>query len=342
MPPRYEAGRLTDPREEGLESLPYPIRPMLAVLRDDLPHDDERWGYEMKWDGVRAVVYVEGGTGTYRALTRNEQDVTSTYPELGRMVPTLGSRRVVLDGEIVAFDERGQPSFAQLQPRMQVTNAAQVRRLMNATPVTYMVFDVLYLDDRSTLDLAYVERRRLLESLRLEGDRWHTPPARYGGGAAVLREAKEFGLEGVIAKELDSRYYPARRCDCWIKVKHLRTQEVVIGGWKPGKGRRGGTIGSLLLGIPGERGLDYVGHVGTGFTDQSLRELAEELQPLERATPPFGHPMPRQDASHARWVEPELVGEVRFTEWTREGRLRHPAWRGLRRDKNPQEVVRET
>jgi bifunctional non-homologous end joining protein LigD len=258
------------------------------------------------------------------------------------MAEALGSREVVLDGELVAFDEQGRPSFGTLQSRMHVTDAASVRRLAASTPVTYLVFDVLHLDGRSLLGFPYTERRELLESLELSGPSWQTPPWFPGGGDAVLAASKEQGLEGVIAKRLDSRYYAGKRSDCWLKVKNLRTQEVVIGGWKPGEGRRKGAIGSLLLGVPGDDGLDYVGHVGTGFSDKMLRDLEQDLAPLARDDPPFATTVPRQHAKDARWVEPTLVGEVVFGEWTREGRLRHPVWRGLRPDKDPTEVTRES
>jgi bifunctional non-homologous end joining protein LigD len=329
-----------DPPPEGFEPLPELIRPMLAVLRDELPRDDDAYGYEFKWDGVRAVVYVDGGRP--RVLSRNDRDVTGSYPELRVLAESLGARQVVLDGEIVAMDAAGRPSFETLQSRMHVTNAAQVRRLMAQTPITYLVFDVLHLDGRSLLGRPYAERRDMLESLGLSGASWQTPPHFVGGGQAVLAASKEQGLEGVIAKRLDSRYYAGRRSDCWLKLKNLRTQEVVIGGWKPGEGRRKGAIGSLLLGVPGPDGLEYVGHVGTGFTDKMLRDLETQLATMSRDDSPFVKAIPRSFAKDARWVEPLLVGEVAFTEWTREGRLRHPAWRGLRPDKNAAEVVRES
>jgi bifunctional non-homologous end joining protein LigD len=158
----------------------------------------------------------------------------------------------------------------------------------------------------------------------------------------VMRAAVEQGLEGVVAKRLDSVYRPGRRTDTWLKVKNLRTQEVIIGGWKPGEGRRAGTIGSLLLGIPGDDGLTYAGKVGTGFTGAALKELQHQLAPLEVSAPPFVDRVPAADAKLAHWVSPEVVGEVRFAEWTRDGRLRHPAWRGLRPDKSPSDVVRES
>ncbi len=329
-----------DPPPEGFTPLPERIAPMMATLRDVLPPDDDQWGYEMKWDGVRAVVYVDGGRP--KALSRNDIDLTKTYPELRAMAEELGSRQVVLDGELVALDDAGRPSFERLQPRMHVGSEAQIRRLMRSVPVSYFVFDVLHLDGRSRLDLPYEERRWLLESLELDGPSWRTPPAWFGDGAAVLGAAGEQGLEGVVAKRRDSVYRPGRRAETWVKVKNLRTQEVVIGGWKPGEGRRVGTIGSLLLGIPGESGLVYAGKVGTGFTDSALRDLQRQLGPLEVSDSPFVDRVPAADARAAHWVRPEVVGEVRFGEWTRDGRLRHPAWRGLRHDKSPAEVVRES
>jgi bifunctional non-homologous end joining protein LigD len=329
-----------DPLPAGFEPLPATIPPMMAVLRDTLPPDDGGWAYEMKWDGVRAIVHVDGGRP--RVMSRNDNDMTAAYPELREMAESLGSLQAVLDGEIVALDRHGKPSFAALQPRMHVTDAAQIRRLQKSTPVTFMAFDVLHLDGRSTLDLPYEDRRRLLESLELEGPSWRTPPAWYSDGESVLAAAAEQGLEGIIAKRRDSPYRPGRRSDSWVKVKHLRTQEVVIGGWKPGSGRRGGVLGSLLLGIPGEGGLEYVGKVGTGFTDQALGELTLRLAALERADSPFAGKVPAVEAREAHWVEPKIVGEVRFGEWTRDGRLRHPAWRGIRVDKSPAEVVRES
>jgi len=329
-----------DPAADGYEPMPSLVRPMLAVARDALPADDGAWGYEFKWDGVRAVVYVDGGRP--RVLSRNDRDVTASYPELRAMAESLGSTQVVLDGEIVAMDASGRPSFGALQNRMHVTGAAQVRRLVAQTPVTFLAFDVLYVDGRSLLTAPYAERREVLESLGLSGPSWQTPPYFAGDGPAILAASQAQGLEGVLAKRLDSPYVPDRRSDAWLKVKNIRTQEVVVGGWKPGEGRRHGLIGSLLVGVPGPDGLDYVGHVGTGFTDKMLRDLEVEMTRLARDHAPFAAEVPRAQAKDARWVSPELVGEVAFTEWTKDGRLRHPAWRGLRPDKSPDEVRRES
>ncbi|HVB27717.1 MAG TPA: non-homologous end-joining DNA ligase [Mycobacteriales bacterium] len=329
-------------RQLPATAVPAPIRPMLPTAACALPSDDDAYGSEVKWDGVRAVVYL--AAGRVRVLSRSDRDVTAVYPELAdlaQLVTPDGHVEAVLDGELVSFDSEGRPDFAALQLRMQLTRAADVARVALEVPVCYLVFDVLRLAARSTLDLRYDQRRELLDGLRLAGPNWQTPPAFAGGGADVLASTTARGLEGVVAKRLDSRYTPGRRSTSWLKVKTLRTQEVVVLGWKPGAGRRTGGIGSLLLAVGDAEGrLRYVGHVGTGFTDRMLDELAAQLQPLEslRAAAPD---VPPEHARAARWVEPRIVGEVVFGEWTRDGRLRHPSWRGLRPDKTAAEVVRE-
>ena len=344
--------RMDPPPRPDWQPLPELIRPMLAIPGTLPPPDaDSAWGYEMKWDGVRAVVYVDGGRA--RAMTRNDRDVTGSYPELRALGEAMGATQAVLDGELVTFDTEGRPSFGRLRQRMHVTGASQIRRLAAEVPVVYLIFDLLHLDGRSLLELPYAQRREFLDGLGPAGPSWQTPPYFAGGGADVLGASLEQGLEGVVAKRLDSVYLPGRRSDAWRKVKNVRTQEVVIVGWKPGKGRREGRIGSLLLALPGDDGLRYAGHVGTGFTTQMLDDLAARLRPLERKTSPLAQDPPRAHAKDARrvsiersemttWVTPKLVGEVTFTEWTGDGLLRHPSWRGLRPDKTPAEVTRES
>jgi len=326
-----------DPAPAGWEPLPELVRPMLAAA-GTLPRDEAHWRYEFKWDGVRAVAYVEGGR--LRLMSRRDRDITVTYPELRKLGEELGSRQVVLDGEIVALDENGRPSFEALQPRMNLDDAAKVRRVALRIPVTYMIFDVLHLDGAATLGLPYSDRRRLLEGLGLAGDHWVVPPALPGPGADVLSAARSAGLEGVVAKRANSPYQPGQRSNEWVKVKLTRTQEVIVGGWSPGQGHRVERIGALLVGIPHDGGLEYAGKVGTGFSDAALAELKALLGPLRRETPPFTSALPRAEAVGATWVEPEVVGEVCFAEWTRGGRLRAPSWRGLRTTL-PQDVVRE-
>lgn len=328
-----------DEAATDVEPVPDLIRPMLATA-GSLPSGDDGWAFEFKWDGVRTVAYVEGGR--VRFMSRNDHDVTVSYPELRGLGETLGSRPTVLDGEIVAFDDHGRPSFGALQERMHVADAGRARRLAQQTPVAYLLFDVLYLDGRSTVSQPYGDRRELLEGLELHGDHWQTPPWFGGPGAEVLAAAADNGLEGVVAKRLESRYQPGRRSTDWIKVKHARMQEVVVVGWTPGQGRRQGRLGALLLAVPDDGGWRYAGKVGTGFTEKMLDDLGEQLAPLVRGDPPLPGPLPRAQVARATWVEPVLVGEVTFGEWTRDGRLRHPSWRGLRPDKGPADVVTET
>jgi bifunctional non-homologous end joining protein LigD len=328
-----------DPAPPGWQGLPTLVRPMLATASGELPRGDEDWAYEFKWDGVRAVLYCEGGR--VRALSRTDRDVTVSYPELRGLGEALGSLQVVLDGEIVALDEKGRPSFEALQPRMNTAEANRVRRLAESIPITYMIFDVMHLDGHSALAVPYSERRKLLEGLELGGPHWAVPPSETGGGAAVAKAARDSGLEGVVAKRLDSPYRPGVRDTSWLKVKNFRTQSVVIGGWAPGRGHLQGDLGALLLGIPGPGGLTYVGRVGTGFDAPERSELRQRFAGLVRKTSPFSAPVPRSEADGVTFLEPRLVGEVRFSEWTRTGRLRQPAWRGLRPDQVPEEVVVE-
>lgn len=317
--------------------LPALVTPMLAspgVLPGADQGDD--WAYEMKWDGVRAVVYVEGGRA--RVLTRNDRDVTGTYPELAGLAAALG-HDAVLDGELVALDAAGRPDFGVLQQRMHVTSPAQVHALVASVPVSYLVFDLLHLDDRPLLNDSYDTRRELLEGLGIEGPRWAVPPAFRGDGPAAVVASQAAGLEGVVAKRRTSRYEPGRRSRAWVKVKNIRTQQVVVGGWRPGKGSRYGGIGSLLVGVPGADGLEYVGRVGTGFTQAFLADLGQVLAPDVVGSSPFAGPLPAADARDAVWVRPSLVGEVAFAEWTKDRRLRHPTWRGLRADKDIDDVT---
>jgi bifunctional non-homologous end joining protein LigD len=305
-----------------------------------LPPDDGSWALEMKWDGVRALAYTGGGQ--VRLQSRTGQDVTMAYPELGGLGAALGGREAALDGEIVALGADGWPDFATLQMRMHVSSAAAAQRLAARMPVTYLVFDRLQLDGRWLLDEPYTRRRALLEALALHGRHWQTPPSFTGVPAVdVLAVSQQHGLEGIVAKRLESRYEPGRRTGSWQKIKNLRRQEAVVGGWRRGKGLRSGQIGSLLVGVYSGGGLAYAGHVGTGFTQATLDMLGERLAPLRRATSPFAAPLPSDHARGAVWAEPRLVVEVAFTGWTPAGRMRAPSYQGLRLDKDPAEVVRE-
>src|SRR3954470_18369382 len=319
---------------------PFPenLKPMAAtLLPKGLPSPDDAYAYEFKWDGVRALTYVRNGEVLVQS--RNLLDVTGQYPELKGVGEKLAARTAVIDGEIVALDKKGRPSFQLLQGRMHVGSAVEVQRRMADTPVAYLVFDVLYLDGKSTMRLPYTERRALLESLPIAGPGAQVPPSTVGNGAAVFEASDKTGLEGIMAKRLDSIYEAGKRSRAWLKVKNHRRQEVVIGGGATGGGRGAGTIGALLSGYYDDGKLMYAGHVGTGFTDKLLDELRKEMAPLQRPDSPFDTPVPR--LKNATFVDPKLVGEVEFSEWTRDGTLRQPSFKGLREDKDPRKVVRE-
>jgi bifunctional non-homologous end joining protein LigD len=321
------------------DSLPTSIKPMLAVS-GNLPSDEEHWAFEIKWDGVRTILFVEGGR--VRAQSRNDLDVTASFPELADIGKFLGMTTCVLDGEVVALGEDGRPSFARLQHRMHVANQREAKRRSATDPVSFVAFDLLYIDGRLITDDTYDERRARLEALHLAGETFTTTETfRDVSGGDILEAATANGLEGVVAKRRESPYRPGRRHPDWVKVKAFRTQEVVVGGWTEGRGEREGSLGALLLGIPGDDGLRYVGKVGTGFNDRARRDLLAELEPLAVKASAFGSPLPARETSGAHFVRPTLVGEVTYGEWTPAGRMRHPVWRGLRRDKKPEEVAVE-
>jgi bifunctional non-homologous end joining protein LigD len=317
-----------------MAGLPGLIRPMLAALRHRLPADQDRYAWEFKWDGVRAIAYVSDDR--VRLLSRNDNDMTVSYPELAVLAGRVRTQ-VILDGEIVAL-RSGRPDFEVLQSRMHVRRPST--RLIEDAPVQLYLFDLLHHGGESLLGLPYTERRAWLEDLGLDADPVRTPPWYQDDAQIVLSVSLQQGIEGVVGKPLASRYHPGGRRD-WIKVKNIRHQEVIICGWQPGQGRRANTIGSLILGVHDHGRLVYAGNVGTGFTQVALADLMRQLAPLERDTSPLSTPVPAIYARGAHWTEPRLVGEVAFTEWTGDGSMRHPAWRGLRTDRDPGQVHRE-
>ena len=314
--------------------MPEHIVPMLARLSVMPAHEDD-YGFEVKWDGIRAVLYSGKRKGSLTLENRNLRDITFKYPEL----QPLAGLGAVVDGEIVALDGNGRPSFELLQGRMHLSTEDAVRARMSDIPVRFMAFDLIWHKGKDMSDLPYTERRAALEALDLNGDCWQTPSWRAGDGSALLQAAREQALEGVMAKRLDSPYCPGKRTKHWLKIKAKMNQELVIGGWQLGEGRRENTSGSLLIGYYDGDDFKYAGKVGTGFKERDLKMLIKELKPRARKDSPFAPPPapPRQ----AVWVEPELVAEIEFTEWTREGILRHPAYKGLRDDKPARNVVRE-
>lgn len=314
-------------------------RPMLAQLGSaQRPPRGRDLAVEMKWDGIRVLAHVRGGKT--RLVSRNGIDVTSTYPEFAGLADLLGGHDAVLDGEVIALDPRGYPSFGLLQQRMRLTRQADVRRAAASVPVRYIAFDLLELDGEDTTAKPYRERRRLLEATVDERPPVHVSPVFDGTVEEGLERAQELHLEGVVAKERGAAYAVGRRSRAWTKVKLHRTQEVVIAGWRPGKGGREGGIGSLLLGVPDDGRLQYVGRVGTGFDEDALAELGRLTKRLARRRNPLTG-VPAADARDAHWIAPRLVGEVEFAERTRDGRLRQPSWRGLRPDKSPEDVDAE-
>ncbi|MHB8235485.1 MAG: DNA ligase D [Solirubrobacteraceae bacterium] len=336
-PKEWMIHRMDPPADAAREPMPEHVKPMLARA-GKLPADERGWVFEIKWDGVRALAY--SSPGELRLESRNLKEITQQYPELARLNRALSSHAVILDGEIVAFDEQGRPSFAELQRRMHVGSAAQAKRLAKDSPVTYMIFDLLWLDGHSTTSLAYEQRRELLAALALDGASWQTPEQLTGRGKDVLAATAEQRLEGILAKRLDSTYEPGARSTAWVKIKNVGRQELVIGGWLPGEGRRERRIGALLVGVYDPDGaFRYAGRVGTGFSDSELDRLAKLLAPLQQEQSPFtaGERPPRGSV----FCEPELVAEIEFTAWTAAGSLRHPSYKGLRDDKQAAEVVRE-
>jgi len=272
-----------------------------------------------------------------RIVSRSQEDITRRYPEVRGLGSALGSHQAVLDGEIVALAADGVPRFEQLQRRIGLTSDADIRRKMQEVPVHYFAFDLLYLDGRRLEALPYLERRKRLLALQLSGAFWQTPEHQVGHGAAMLEASRTAGLEGIMAKRADSPYGEVRRSSAWLKIKNRLRQELVIGGWMEGEGKRRGLPGALLVGYwEGDRFV-YAGRVGTGFTDATLARLERLLKPLERSDSSFSVKTP----GYAHFVEPRLVGEFEFAEWTRAGQVRAGAFKGLREDKGPRQVVRE-
>jgi bifunctional non-homologous end joining protein LigD len=328
--------RMDPPQDPERKPMPERIEPMMATLGKGIPSTDADWGFEFKWDGIRALAYVDGGR--VRLLSRSGEDITPRYPEVHAMGRAIGSSEVILDGEVVALDEKGRPSFEEIQQRMGLTSETEVRRKMKDVPVTYMIFDLIWQDGHSLVNEPYLERRRLLDRMKLAGASWQTPPYEKGGGKVMLEASAKAGLEGVMAKKLDSHYEPGKRSGAWIKVKNHNRQELVIGGWLEGEGKRRGHPGALLVGYYKDGKLVYAGKVGTGFTDAMLERLQSLMKPLEVKTSPFHVGAPPK-AAH--FVKPQVVAEFEFVEWTRSGQLRAPSFKGLRADKPAREVVRE-
>jgi len=303
--------------------------PMLATPAEDVPRGTG-WGFEVKWDGYRAVARVAGGEATL--TSRNGNDLTGRFENVAKeVVKAAKTPNCVLDGEVCALDETGRSSFSAMQQGKA------------GTPIVYYAFDVLEVDGEPLVDLPYVERQKRLEQLLDRRNRTVRLSESFDDGRALYSAAKQQGLEGIVAKRLDSRYLPGRRTRDWLKIKTHGEQEFVICGFTKGTGRRASSFGSLVLGYYRGGGLVYAGNVGTGFNGKEIEKLLDKLRPLKRASAPFrGVPkMPKVRKSDVIWVEPKLVCQVEFVEWTHDGRLRAPSYKGLREDKRAEDVRRE-
>jgi bifunctional non-homologous end joining protein LigD len=299
---------------------------MLAMPAHDLPARPEGWAAEVKWDGMRAVAFAADGEVVIRS--RSGRVVTGSFPDLAvALAAAAGRRTLILDGEIVAFDQ-GRPSFALLQRRIHAARPSP--ELIAAIPLSYVAFDLLRQASRDLLPSPWEQRRALLDALGLEGDGVSVPPAFPGQASEVASASRQLGLEGVVLKRLGSPYVPGQRTGDWLKVKHLTTASVLIGGWTPGAGWRSRLAGSVLAGDPTTGGLEYLGQVGSGLGEAELADLTARLRELEQPGSPFSTPVPPAVARVAHWARPILAAEVTYSELTPSGRLRHPVWRGLR------------
>lgn len=319
-----------------------PAPPVLAPMLAGgtrAPRDLAGHLVEPKWDGVRVIVTVHGGT--VRLTSRNGRDVTSHYPELAGLAAALGGRSAVLDAEVVAFDDRGRPSFQQLQRRMHVSSPAP--DLVARVPVEGIVFDLLWLDGEALTGRSTRRRRAALEELGIDAPHWRTTPLMPPAPVDELLEAcRRVGMEGCMVKRADAPYLPGRRSSAWVKLKCVRRRELVVGGWVPGSGGRRGSIGSLAVGLYGldrstggsDGRLRFTGAVGSGLTEDWIRQLTTVFERTARTENPFAEPL-----DGVRFVEPRLVAEVGYSQVTEGGTLRHPTLQGFRTDLDPASIV---
>lgn len=314
--------------------MPKKIEPMKAFLAKE-PFDSPDWLFELKWDGIRAISYLNNGQ--LSILSRNFVEQIFRYPELADLSDFVLGSRAVLDGEIVAFNDEGLPSFQALQQRINLQSSKEIEHYRQKTPVTLFVFDVIYWQQRLLFDVPLIERRKILESIIIPHAHIQLSDYFENKGKPFFDAVKEKGLEGIVAKKINS-FYKAKRSKDWLKIKAVNTQEFVIGGYTEPRGGRL-KFGALLLGVYKDSQLIYVGHVGTGFSEKLLEDIYSRTSKIETPEPSFAV-RPKTDR-HVHWLAPVLVAEVKFSEWTEAGYLRHPSFVGLRNDIDPKEVKRE-
>ena len=311
----------------------------MRAVSGELPGGDA-WGYEIKWDGMRLLAAV-GPDPPPRLRSSRGNVVTHRFPELATLSSGIHATSATLDGELVAFDAEGRPSFGRLQHRIHLDDPTIVAAAAADVPVAFVVFDLLELDGTDITHLPLSERRRALEVVLEPGPSWRLSQLHHGGGRELLAAVREAELEGVVAKRLDSRYTPGKRSRSWIKTKIRRRQEFVVGGWAPGLGSATDHLGALLVGYYHDGALRFAGRVGSGLTQLDLTELPGLLGP-KRATSPFDPSPDQTGAARAHWVEPQIVVEVAFAEWSADERLRHPTYLGRHADRDPTAVGRES
>ncbi len=316
---------------------PPDMKPMLAE-GGHKPFDDPEWTFEPKLDGVRTLAYVS--TDATRLISRTGRDQSAQYPELGALAKYVNALHAVLDGEIVALDEAGQPSFGKLQQRINLSSAAEIDRARESNPVSIYVFDILWLDDRDLTQFTLTERREVLREIVTEDGPVGITLSVEGDGMSFFSAAKELGLEGIVAKKLDSTYEPGKRSRHWRKIKAMKILDAVVLGWTPGGGSRSDTFGALLLGAYEGYELRWIGLVGGGFSGKLLADIQAQLDAIEVPNPPVDDPE-LAAVRGAHWVKPELVAEVTYLEMTRSGRLRAPSFRAMRPDKHTEDCLIE-
>ena len=308
------------------------IPPMLATLVG-APFDDPDWLFEIKWDGFRVEAVVDGDS--VRLWTRGEQDASRYFGPFLDPPTWLGARRAIVDGEVIALDEAGEPDFALLQARIKGRGV-----IAEPTPFVYEVFDLLHLDDRSLLDEPLEERRRLLAGVLRPDPRVRLSEHIEADGIAFFEAARDRSLEGIMAKDRRSLYVPGARSMAWLKVKIRPEQELVVGGWVKGAGKAV-DLGALLVGVYEDDDLRYAGKIGAGFTNSNRAELLAAVAPLATEAQPFATPPPRAAARDAQWLRPELVIRAEFAGWTGDGLVRQAAYKGIELEKDPKKVIRE-